>query len=562
MGGIGRLLIAILDLGNAGIDDEGERTTRRVFVGASLFVTVAAPLWGAIYIGYGEVAAGLIPSGYSVVTLASFVALWRFGGWWWFRASQLTLIFVLPIALMWTLGGFVPGSAVIIWSILAPLGALWGGRSREAVAWVVAFIAAVAISALIDPTLRDSNALPYGMQVALFALNLTFVGQVVFLLLGYFVGQKDRMIDIMQRNRELESAYLRQEISLRQSDKLATLGKLSAGLAHELNNPTSAVQQATQQLGGLLLGEERLQAEMAVVDLSPDEQAAVAAHAARIGARIGTPAFIDPLERSDREDELQSFLDDAGVDEAWLVAPTLVGLGLARADVEDLAAELRPDRFSAAMAVLASQYQRRNLLGSLSESTDRIVQMIRALKSYTHLDLAPRQAIDVHEGLDSTLLMLQNRLKKGIEVRRHYTSDLPLVEAYGGELNQVWTNILDNAIDAMDDRGTIELVTRRDGDHIVVELTDDGPGIPADLVETIFDPFVTTKGVGQGTGLGLNISHNIITRKHGGEITVDSRPGRTTFTIRLPISGGDDDADPPHGPATEPPETQQEREGG
>ena len=178
------------------------------------------------------------------------------------------------------------------------------------------------------------------------------------------------------------------------------------------------------------------------------------------------------------------------------------------------------------------------------KSAGRIIAMVRALKSYTHLDEAPRQLINVHEGLDSTLVMLQNRLKSGIEVRRDYATDLPEVEALGGELNQVWTNILDNAIDAMDGQGVLTIATHRDGDTVVVELGDTGPGVPPELLATIFDPFVTSKAPGEGTGLGLNISHRIVTQKHGGQISVESAPGHTTFTVQLPIGAtGHDDGE-------------------
>ena len=161
--------------------------------------------------------------------------------------------------------------------------------------------------------------------------------------------------------------------------------------------------------------------------------------------------------------------------------------------------------------------------------------MVRALKSYTHLDQAPSQLTDVHEGLDSTLVMLQNRLKTGVEVQRRYADDVPMIEAFPGELNQVWTNIIDNAVDAMGGEGVVVLTTERDGDEVVVRLADNGPGVPAEIADTIFDPFVTTKKAGDGTGLGLSISHGIVTQKHHGTLSMTSRPGETEFVVRLPI---------------------------
>jgi signal transduction histidine kinase len=527
--------ITIVNLGATADLDERERTTRRVFTGASLFVGVAAPIWGVIYISFGELGPGLIPTSYSVVTFVSFIQLWRTRSWAWFRMSQITLIFVLPIALMWSLGGYAPGSAVIIWSVLAPLGALWGGRSREGIAWAVAFIVAVVLSGIVDSSFRGSNELPDPLITTFFVLNLTSVMGLIFLLLGYFVRQKDDTIATAERNLELESELLEQQIALRHSDRLATLGKLSAGMAHELNNPTAAVQQATHQLTSSLLGEEQLSTELARLQLDEPGRGVLEGYAARINDRAHQPEFLDPLERSDREDAVQQRLEAAGVADAWEIAPALVGLGLREDDLDSLAGLVPAERLGDAAGMLAMQYERRSLLGSLDESADRIIEIVRALKSYTHLDQAARQPVDVHEGLDSTLVVLQSRLRDAIEVRRSYADDMPLIEAYGSELNQVWTNILDNAIDAMEGHGVIEIATRVEPDQIVVELTDDGPGIPPDVAPHVFDPFVTTKAPGEGTGLGLNISYNIITEKHCGTVTLESDPGRTTFVVRLPI---------------------------
>jgi len=529
-------VLMVVDLGCTADCDDDERIVRRVLVGASLFVMVVAPLWGGLYIAFGEVGPGLIPSSYSVISFLSFLALWRFGGWAWFRVSQQALIFVLPVALMWSLGGYVAGSAVVIWSLLAPLGAVWGGRSRESVAWFLAYVVIVGLSGVLDPVFRDSNELPEGLRIAFFALNGTFVPAAIFILLAWFVRQKGVAIDVIRRNRELEEAYLDQTISLRQSDKLATLGKLSAGLAHELNNPAAAVQQATHQLSALLLGDEQSELEAARLELEEAEADVLQSYGERIRLRTNQPEFIDSLERADRENEVQERLEAAGVPNAWDVAPALVALGLGPEDLGDLERVVRPEKLAGAVTMLAKQFQRHGLLGSLDESTERIIAMVRALKSYTHVDQTPRQMVDVHEGLDSTLVMLQSRLKAGIDVDRRYARDLPEIEAHAGELNQVWTNILDNAIDATKGHGSITLSTWQDGPCIVIELTDDGPGVPAHIVDQIFDPFVTSKAPGEGTGLGLNISHNIITRKHGGEIVLETKPGRTTFRVFLPIA--------------------------
>jgi signal transduction histidine kinase len=536
MSSLGSLLSAIVNLGVTPECDDDARTTRRVFAGGSLLLGVVALWWGLIYIGFGEVGPGLIPALYSVFTCASFILLWRHGGWSLFRISQLVLIFVLPFALMLSLGGYVNGSAVMLWAILAPLGALWGGRSRESTFWVVAFLVCAVLAGLLEPHLSDSNALPDAFRTVMFVMNVTFVAGAVFLLLSFFVGQKDTVIAVMRRNRELESAYLAQEVTLRQNDKLATLGKLSAGMAHELNNPTAAAQQAARQLSTLVLKFGIVDAELAGLGLAAHELQAIKSYSGRIDDRVHQLNFLDPLDRSDREAELQDALETAGVEEPWEIAPSLVNLGLNADELAGLVNEVQSDRLASALTLLAAQHNRASLLSSLNESTGRIIELVKALKTYTYLDQAPRQLVDVHEGLDSTLVMFQNRLKPGIEVHRSYADGVPEIEAYGSELNQVWTNVIDNAIDAMDGHGTIDIVTQVDGDSVIVELRDDGPGVPATLADQIFDPFVTTKAPGEGTGLGLNISHNIVTQKHGGEISLTSEPGRTSFIVKLPTT--------------------------
>jgi signal transduction histidine kinase len=541
---LSRLLFAIVSLGITQECDEDERTTRRVFAVAILVIGAVSPMWGVLYIAFGEFWPGMIPSAYSALTVLSFVGLWRFGGWRWFWTSQLVLVFALPFALMLSLGGFVLGSAVILWAMIAPLGALWSGRSREAAAMVAAFLLSVLISGLAGPYLRDSNDLPVWLRTTLFVMNIAFVSGIVFIVVDFFVAQNHTLMAVVRRNRELESTYLQQEVSLRQSDKLATLGKLSAGLAHELNNPTAAAQQAIQQLSSLLLSDTQLETELAGLNLLDSQRAAMRVITEELGSRVQKPEFLDPLQRSDLENEIQDYLESSGVDEPWEIAPAIVSMGLDLNAIATLSATLRPERFAPAITTLTRHYKRQTLLSSLDESTGRIIEMVSALKSYTHLDQAPRQLIDIHEGLDSTLVMLQNELRTGVEVSRDYAENLPQIEAYGGELNQVWTNILDNAIDAMNGQGTITIATRRTGGNIVVELTDTGPGVPEEIVEQIFDPFVTTKPPGEGTGLGLNISHNIITQKHGGELTVSSKPGTTTFTVRLPIAGSGNSGDP------------------
>jgi len=335
--------------------------------------------------------------------------------------------------------------------------------------------------------------------------------------------------------RDLEKIYLQQEATLRQSEKLATLGKLSAGMAHELNNPATAAQRGAARIGDQFAGLLRSGLALSKRGLGDASIQALGSAIEALPERVRQDARLDPLERSDREAELEGWLDRQGVDEPWEAASTLVSVGHDVASLESWIAHFEPDQITAAFGWLVGSAAILSLVREIDEGAGRISEIVRALKSYAYLDQAPVQMVDLHEGLDNTLVILRSKLRHGIAVRREYAADLPAIEAHGSELNQVWTNIIDNAIDAMDGEGEITLRTRRDGQCVVVEIEDSGPGIPPDLQTRIFDPFVTTKPPGQGTGLGLNITHNIVVHRHAGRISVNSQPGTTKFEITLPL---------------------------
>lgn len=324
------------------------------------------------------------------------------------------------------------------------------------------------------------------------------------------------------------------EAMLRQSEKMASLGTLAAGLAHELNNPAAAARRSADQLRRAIddwIGRtEELLAQ-------PLDQADRADRIARAKARApggsGSPP-LDPLARSDREAELQTWLERRGVAESWDLAPALVEAGWDPAGLDELVERLPAAPAAALLRWAAGAHAVAGLLHEVSQSAERISEIVRAVKAYTYLDQAPVLEVDVHRGLEDTLVILRHKLG-GVTVRRDYAQDLPRIEAYASELNQVWTNLLDNAIDAMAGKGEIHLRTRRQDDHILVEVADTGPGIPEAIQPRIFDPFFTTKAPGVGTGLGLHISYNIIVHKHQGQIRVDSRPGETRFEVSLPL---------------------------
>ncbi len=252
--------------------------------------------------------------------------------------------------------------------------------------------------------------------------------------------------------------------------------------------------------------------------------------------RAKEPLDFDPLTRSDQEYEVETWLNDKGVEDAWELAPMLVNIGYDCSKLSHLAENFSREEFPTVATLLSNRYTTCNLLAEIGQGTSRITEIVKALKSYTYLDQAPVQSVDIHEGLNDTLVMLRSKLKAGVQVRREYAQDLPRIEAFGSELNQVWTNIIDNAVSAMDGQGEIVVRTYRQDAWVIVEIKDTGPGIPQNIQAKIFDPFFTTKPPGKGTGLGLSISHTIIVQKHKGKIAVYSRPGKTCFEVKLPLN--------------------------
>ena len=337
--------------------------------------------------------------------------------------------------------------------------------------------------------------------------------------------------------RDLEVAYLQQEVMLRQSEKLATLGKLSAGMAHELNNPAAAAQRGAEQLRTAFFRLQQSHFRIGELGLSSAQLTSLLELDQLAQERAKEPVDLDSLDRSDIEYEIETWLEEQGFEAAWEAAPTLVNLGFEAGKLAALTAAFTIDQIPAVIASVSSTYTIYSLLEEMSQGAGRITEIVNALKSYTYLDQAPIQSVDVRQGLDNTLVMFRSKLKTGIVVHREYAADLPRIQAYGSELNQVWTNIIDNAIGAMGGQGEIWLRTRQEDPWVIVEIEDTGPGIPAEIQSKIFDPFFTTKPPGEGTGLGLNISHNIIVHKHNGKIALSSQPGKTCFEIRLPING-------------------------
>jgi signal transduction histidine kinase len=326
------------------------------------------------------------------------------------------------------------------------------------------------------------------------------------------------------------------ESLLHQQEKMAALGTMSAGLAHELNNPSAAAQRSASQLRETQSRWLNLTHQIETIALEENQINWLEDFLQEASRRFESPLKLNALEKIDLVDQLQVWLEGSGVESAWELAPAMVNFGWESETLEMLKRKLSPSLFSLSIQWLSTGCLMMDLLSEVLQTTERISQIVRAVKSYTYLDQAPLLEVDVHEGLENTLVIMQHKLKKGVTVKRDYSHNLPRIEAYASELNQVWTNIIDNAIDAMNGRGEIKIRTYEEDQRVIVELTDNGPGIPEEIQSRIFEPFFTTKAPGHGTGLGLHISHDIIANRHHGQLLVESKPGETKFKAILPIN--------------------------
>jgi len=352
----------------------------------------------------------------------------------------------------------------------------------------------------------------------------------------FFPEMMQRMPLLVERLVGIMSDRVREATTLdQQQDKLIALGKLSAGLAHELNNPAAGATRAANDLIETLKELRAADMRLCSHDLNEEQQESIDAFESKAIDHTATAKQLNSLDQSDREDEVSEWLEAHGIGEPWKLSGNLVEAGMDSAALEQLLGEIPSTATADVLARVNCQLAAAKLASEIKTATARITELVGAIKEYSYMDQAKVQELDVHKGLDNTLLILKYKLKKkNISVTREYAESLPLIKAYGSELNQVWTNLIVNAVDAMSEGGKLKVRTKREPTDIMIEIRDNGGGIPAPVRSRIFEPFFTTKQVGEGTGLGLDTVARIV-RKHRGNVRFESRPGDTCFQVRLPI---------------------------
>ncbi len=320
-----------------------------------------------------------------------------------------------------------------------------------------------------------------------------------------------------------------------QREKLMALGKISAGLAHELNNPASAARRAADSLRQAFTSVRTVALQLEKRGLPLSARLFIAQLDREWIEQTGAQSALDTLERSEREEEFAGWLEDHNVPNSWDLAASLVDAGCDRSTLERIAEQIPAEFLADAFVRITASITITRLIEAIESSTAKISELVRAVKEYSYMDQMPEQEVDLHAGLENTLIMLRHQLKNGIEIVRDYDRTLPAICARGSEFNQVWTNLISNAVDAMKGTGKLRIRTSREGDWAVVEVVDNGPGIPPEIQTRIFEPFFTTKAVGEGTGLGLDTVYRII-QGHRGNVSVESHPGETRFVVRIPLA--------------------------
>ncbi len=507
-------------------DDERQRHRFLLITGTSM--SFGGVVWGTLAFVGGLYGPGLIPLGYTCVTALNFLALWRTKNFVVARMVQVLISLLLPFFFQWSLGGFRASGAMMIWSMLSLVCSLSFESKRASIGWLVVFLALTVFSGAIDSRLTPPGTFGRdGLGPFSFAINIATVSATVFGLTIYFLHLRDLANDELKRKNE---QIARSRDALVHGEKMAALGQLVAGVAHELNTPLGAI---VASVGNSATALDQTLDELPTVMSRVTEDEVRGLRGLLKQSETGKAALTSREERALRAD-LQAQLEALAIPEARQVARALVSMGLS-GDLEPHLPLLRSARAESLLRSAADLASLRRNNGTIRTAADRAAKIVFALKSYAHPGSVGGDPVEaaLADNLETVLTLYQNQIKNGVELVRDY-ADRGVVRGRHEELNQVWTNLVHNALQAMQYKGRLELKLLRETDRVLVQVIDSGPGIPEAVQQRIFEPFYTTKAQGEGSGLGLSISREIVER-HQGTLSVESRPGRTVFTVALPI---------------------------
>lgn len=487
-------------------------------------------VWGSLCLWFGLYLPAAIPLGYTVLTCLNFLYFYFTKNFTVVRSIQMTMSILLPFLFQWSLGGFASSGAVMMWATLSLIASLSFQDTRSSIWWLVLFLVLTIVSAVIDPyvhTFYNIN-LPDVWAGIFFALNISIAVAVVFSLVVYFINIRDKAnVELDQKHKALKQS----QAQLIQSEKLAVLGQLIAGVAHEVNTPLGAIQAS---VGIISDATKYLTREfpMLLEELNAVQKQQLF-HLLKQSAEAN--GSLSAKEERQFKRQLTSVLEEHAVEDADSLADTFVDIGIYR-DIEPYLPLVKDAKGEAILKAAYNLAEQNKNSSNIKTAVERASKVVFALKNYAHRNHTESKInSNVLKGLETVLTLYHNQIKKGITINRHF-EEVPDIMCYPDELNQVWTNIIHNAIQAMDNNGVIDIeVGVNAGKDIFVRITDSGKGIPPEILPRIFEPFFTTKPAGEGSGLGLDIVNQIIS-KHAGKITVQSVPGKTTFEIQLPIS--------------------------
>lgn len=507
-------------------DPSEELLRHRILIYAGMGMSGGGLLWGTLSAIFGLFRQSLVPYGYVVITALNLTVLAKSKNFPLARAVQLLISLLLPFAFQWALGGFGTSGNMMYWSMMALVGSLTFQRASTGVRWWVFYVVLTIASGFLESHLSVPEAIRSpGVSTVFFVLNMVVVSSVIFALILFFVVQRQRAIEELNvKNTQLATS----QQALVQSEKMAALGQLVAGVAHELNTPLGAIRASVDNLANA--------AEGAIGELPRVLQSSSDSERAAVFSMLDcASSFAVPTtSREERQARrvLRKALEEQGVTGAAAAADLLVDMGLT-AISDEMLPLLTSARSKELLNVAHSLVSLRRSAANIRLAAERSSKMVFALKSYAHpgADGASTRA-SLADNLDTVLMLYHNQIKRGVEVTRTYSGDT-VVEGVHDQLNQVWTNLIHNALQAMDYRGALIVEAVDEGDSVRVSIKDDGPGISEDVQARVFEPFFTTKAVGEGSGLGLSICRDIV-QKHQGAMSFETGPGCTVFRVRLP----------------------------